>query len=349
MFNIFVRPLLRQIAGLPPTERKIIRAKAAKRVFSSRGRREYLPVNLIQNKKGEYRIYPTPGGSGSITTLAEADGFVLIPENRAFLESGETVDVELFSLNLKPADLMIIGSHCIGIDILLSLMRQKGYGFKCKVINTGSTGGLVAIRRGEADVAGTHLLDDVTGVYNLPYLKRFEIANSALLVRGYMREQGLVLLKGNPFNIQGIKDVLRDDVSIINRNPGSGTRILFDMRLQQIAKEQHTTFENLISRINGYEVEAKSHTAVATSVLHKKADMGVAIRPVATGYNLDFLPIAKEHYDFLILKTRFNKPSVQTFLKTLKSKEFNVALRQQAIGLIPLPDTGTLIHPSEVS
>lgn len=346
MFNLFVRPLLRQIAGLAPSERKIIEAKAAKRIFSSSGRREYLPVNLIQNINKEFRIYPTPGGSGSITTLAEADGFVLIPENRAFLEIGETVEVELFSLNLKPADLMIIGSHCIGIDILLHLMRRKEYDFKCKVINTGSTGGLVAIRRGEADVAGIHLLDDVTGQYNLPFLNRFEIADSTFLVRGYKREQGLVLSKGNPHNIKDISDVLRDDISIINRNPGSGTRILFDMQLQLIAKEQQTTFEDLINRIKGYRIEAKSHTAVATSILHKRADMGLAIRPVATRYNLDFLPIAEEHFDFLIHRTRFGKPSVQAFLETLKSEEFTAALIERAIGLIPHSDIGTQIYPS---
>jgi putative molybdopterin biosynthesis protein len=345
MFNLFVRPLLRQSAGLTPNEKKIIQAKSAQRIFSSGGRREYLPVNLIQNNNREFRVYPTPGGSGSITTLAEADGFILIPETRAFIELEETVDVELFSLKLKPADLMIIGSHCIGIDLLLYLMRLNGYDFNYKVINTGSTGGLVAIRRGEADIAGIHLLDEMTGKYNLPFLNRFEIEDAAFLIRGYKREQGLIITKENPRNILGINDVLREDISIINRNPGSGTRILFDRQLQQIANEQQTSFENLIRKINGYTVEAKSHTAVATSILHKRADVGLAIRPVATRYNLDFLPIAEEHFDFLIHRTRFEKPSVQTFLETLRSKEFTVVLREQANGFLPLSDTGTQIYP----
>ncbi|UCH37090.1 MAG: molybdopterin biosynthesis protein, partial [Candidatus Bathyarchaeota archaeon] len=346
MFNLFVRPLLRQSAGLAPSEKKIIQAKSAQRIFSSGGRREYLPVNLIQNNNQEFRVYPTPGGSGSITTLAEADGFILIPETRAFIELEETVDVELFSLNLKPADLMIIGSHCIGIDLLLHLMRLNGYDFNYKVINTGSTGGLVAIRRGEADIAGIHLLDEMTGKYNLPFLHRFEIEDTAFLIRGYKREQGLIITKENPHNILGINDVLREDISIINRNPGSGTRVLFDRQLQQIANEQQTSFENLIRKINGYTVEAKSHTAVATSILHKRADVGLAIRPVATRYNLDFLPIAEEHFDFLINRTRFEKPSVQTFLETLRSKEFTAVLREQANGFLPLSDTGTQIYPS---
>ena len=345
MFHIFVRPVLRAMAGLGDVERRVVKASAAERIFSSGGRREFLPVNLIRSDVGEYTVYPVPGGSGSITTLSEADGFMEIPENKVFFEAGEEVEVELFSLRLKPADLMIIGSHCIGIDVLLEVMRRRGFGFRCKVVNTGSSGGLAAIRRGEADIAGTHLLDEKTGVYNIPFLERFEIADKAILVRGYNREQGLVVAKGNPKNIRGMEDILREGISFINRNPGSGTRILLDMHLNQIARKKGVSFERLTSKIDGYRVEAKSHTAVAVAVLHGKADVGLAIHAVADMYGLGFIPVAEEHYDFLIRKERFVKDVVKAFVEVLRSEEFKTALRKRTVGLTPTKETGLVIYP----
>lgn len=345
MFHLFVRPVLREMASLGEAERRTIKASAAERTLSSGGRREYMPVNVTRNDVGKYTVYPVPGGSGSITTLAEADGFIEMPENKVFFEEGEEVEVELFSASLKPADLMIIGSHCIGIDILLDLMRRRGYGFRCKVVNTGSSGGLAAIRRGEADIAGTHLLNEETGVYNISFLERFEVADKALLVRGYNREQGLVVAKGNPKNIQGVEDILREDVSFINRNPGSGTRILLDMHLKRIAKERSVLFEKMVSMINGYRIEVKSHSGVAVAVLHGKADVGLAIRAVADRYGLDFLSVADESYDFLVRKERFSKDAVKAFLEVLRSEEFKIALKQRTTGLNPTKETGRMVYP----
>lgn len=345
IFNVFVRPVLREMAGLPSEmESRLVEAVTAERIFSSGGRREYMSVNLVQMDTGGYIIYPVPGGSGAITTLAEADGFIEIPEGRVYLDEGEKVSVELFSQRLKPADLMIIGSNCVGIDVILSLMRERHLPYRFKVISTGSSGGLVAIRRGEADIAGTHLLDAETGVYNTPFLRRFEIADKAILVRGYNREQGLVVARGNPKGIKGIDDLTRPDVSIINRNPGSGTRILLDMKLTELAKERGVPFETLVKKIQGYTFESKSHSAVAVSVLQGRADVGLAIRAVAETYSLDFIPVAQEHYDFLIRKERLEKPSVQAFLEVLRSKEFREVLPKRAIGLTPTNDIGTVLY-----
>jgi len=345
IFNIFVRPVLREMAGLPgEVESLVVEARTAERIFSSGGRREYLPVNLVQSDTGGYMIYPVPGGSGAITTLAEADGFIEIPEGRVYLDEGEKVAVELFSQRLRPADLMIIGSNCVGIDVILSLMRERHLPYRSKVISTGSSGGLVAIRRGEADIAGTHLLDVETGVYNIPFLRRFEIADKAILVRGYNREQGLVVARGNPKNIKGVEDLTRTDLSIINRNPGSGTRILLDMKLAELAKEKGTSFEALVKGIQGYSYESKSHSAVAVSVLQGRADVGLAIKAVAETYGLDFIPVAQEHYDFLVRKERYGKPSVQAFLEVLRSIEFKERLPKRAVGLEPTDDTGTILY-----
>jgi putative molybdopterin biosynthesis protein len=348
IFNVFVRPVLRVMAGLNgEVERRVVEARAAERIFSSGGRREYMPVNLVQTEGGSYAVYPVPGESGAITTLSEADGFIEISEGKVFFEAGEQVGVELFGSQIKPADLMIIGSNCVGIDVVLSLMRSRGASFKTKVISTGSSGGLVAIRRGEADVAGTHLLDEETGIYNVPFLSRFEIADKAVLVRGYNREQGLVVAKGNPKRIRSFQDLARTDVSFINRNPGSGTRILLDMKLAMLAKSMSLGTDAFTRTIRGYRAEAKSHSAVAVGVLQGKADVGLAIRTVAEQYGLDFIPVAQENYDFLIRRERYGKPSVQAFLDVLRSREFQYELPKRAIGLTPSKETGEVLYPSD--
>ena len=348
IFNVFVRPIVREMAGLKAeTEKILVEAETAERIESTQGRYEYLPVNIVRTKSGENMVYPVPGKSGAITTLAEADGFIEVPGDRAFLDEGEKVLVELFSFELKPADLMIIGSHCVGIDLLLSLMREKNGVFKTKVINTGSAGGMAAIRRGEADIAGTHLLDEKTGEYNTPFLERYGITDKAMLVRGYVREQGLVVVKGNPKKIRSLEDLVGKQLSIINRNPGSGTRILLNLLLQEVARKKGTIFDKLVSDIKGYRAEAKSHTAVAVAVLHGKADLGLAIRAVAERYGLDFLPIADEHYDFLIQRNRLTKPAVQALLEILRSDEFKRELKRRLPGLSPTEETGMIIHPKD--
>ncbi len=347
MFTVFVQPILREMAGLKAeAEKRIIEARTAERIYASLGRYEYLPINIVRTELGDYTVYPVPGGSGAITTLAKADGFIEVPGDRTFLDEGEKVSVELFSLELKPAELMIIGSHCVGIDLILRLMRNRNLFFRTKVINTGSSGGLSAIRRGEADIAGAHLLDEKTGEYNIPFMERYGIEDKVVLVRGYVREQCLLVAKGNPKNIRGLENLVDGDLSFINRNLGSGTRILFDMKLLEIAKKKNIPIEKIQRSIKGYGIEAKSHTAVAVAILQGKADVGLAIRAAAEMYGLDFIPIADERYDFLIQKNRLSKPSVQAFLEILKSEEFKKELKDKLPGLSPTDDIGVIIYPS---
>lgn len=334
IFQIFVAPVLREMAGLKPQlEREVIYAKTAEKIYLQEGRREYLPVNVILGEAGGYTAYPILSGSGAITTLAEADGFIEIPENRTFLEIGELVRVKLFSSELKPADIMIIGSHCVGIDILLELLRREYPNITSKVINVGSSGGLAAVRRGEADIAGVHLLDEETAEYNIPFLKRYGVDEKAVLVRGYNRQQGLIVAKGNPKGITTLQDITRSDVSFINRNPGSGTRILLDMNLKKIAKERKVSFKEINAKIKGYQFEAKSHTSVALAVLQGKADVGLGIKAVADRYGLDFIPIADEKYDFVIQKNRLQKQPIQAFLAILRSEKFKEELKKTRSGL----------------
>ncbi len=339
IFELIVAPLIRRLAGVAGSEGGRIKAKLAVKVFSAEGRRELLPVNVAEGSEG-FAAYPVSGSySGAVTALAFSDGFIEIPENVVMLEEGEEVEVKLYS-QLKPADLMIIGSHCVGVDALLAIARRK-MPVAAKVINVGSTAGILAVKRGEADIAGTHLLDE-SGVYNVPIIKRYGVRN-AVLVKGYLREQGLVVAKGNPKGIESFEDLLRDDVTFINRNRGSGTRILIDMYLREVADKIGASFEEIVRQINGYEIEAKTHTSVAVAVASGKADVGVAIKSVASRYGLDFIPLRSEEYDFLIPKDRLHKDTVKLFIETLKSKEFAKEL-EKLDGLRVYDRTGEIIE-----
>ena len=302
-----------------------------------------MPVHLTRTGTGEYLAYPTTAGSGAITSFSLSDGFIDIPDNVEFLEEGEQVKVNLFGAGLTPADLVVIGSHCVGIDVLIGLIRERSPGYVAKVINTGSLGGLHAIKREEADVAGIHLLDETTGEYNIPLYRRFELQGKAVLVRGYSREQGLILPKGNPKRIHGFEDVLGSELSFMNRNRGSGTRILVDLHLSKIAKSKGINTDELTKEVRGYSTEAKSHSAVAAAVAHGRADVGVGIRTVAETHGLAFVKIGDESFDFLVTRDRLDKQAVRTFLDTLRSSEFAALLTEKTPGLAAGPSTGTVL------
>ncbi|MDP2846025.1 MAG: substrate-binding domain-containing protein, partial [Candidatus Methanoperedens sp.] len=253
IFNEFAAPLIRKMTG-KKEERIEINAKLAARIRSD-GRSQLLPVGVVRGV-----AYPIEKGSGAITTLSEADGFIEIPANVEMIEAGEDVRVTLFGKPQAP-DLLFVGSHCLGLDTLSDLTALK-----IRVINAGSSGGLSAIRNGTADFAGVHLLDE-SGVYNVPYLEKFKI-NNAVIVKGYLREQGLIVRKDS--SITKFEDMV--NVRVINRNTGSGTRVMTDMKLKEIARQRGVLFEELINSIDGYHTEAKTHSAIAAAVKLGKAD-----------------------------------------------------------------------------
>ena len=334
IFEILVAPLIRKLSGLD-ADRKKIKVRLATKVFSEIGRREFLPVHIVLGKGG-YSAYPVTGSySGAITALAFSDGIVEIPENVMMLEENEEVEVKLFSM-IRPADLVFIGSHCIGVNILVKML-----GIKTKVINVGSMGGILAVKRGEADIAGTHLLDE-DGIYNIGTIRKLGIRD-AVLVKGYLREQGFIVARGNPKKIAGFEDLIREDVRMINRNKGSGTRLLLDINLNCLAGKIGLSFDELTKRIEGYEVEAKTHDAVASAVATGKADVGIGIKSVANLYGLDFIPLRSEEYDFLIPKDRLEKEPIKMFLKILKSREFARELERVG-GLKVYERTGEMIE-----
>ena len=274
------------------------------KINSDIGRTEYVLVGLVTDPvAGHLVAYPMGKGSGSVTAFSRADGFITVGRHQEIVEAGAHVDVQLLGRDVRPADLVVIGSHCVGLDYLLGLLQEKG--FHTKFMAVGSTAGLSAATRDECDLAGIHLLDVNTGQYNHPY-----ITSELLLLPGYRRLQGVIYRQGDS-RFEGldatdaIERVKMDPKCLmINRNQGSGTRILIDRLLEHVEP-------------NGYAVQARNHTAVAAAVLQGRADWGVAIESVARNPALGFLPIGDEHYDFIVPQTRLGRPAVQAFRKLL--------------------------------
>ncbi|OLS24452.1 MAG: Molybdopterin molybdenumtransferase [Candidatus Heimdallarchaeota archaeon LC_2] len=306
IFQLFVVPYVRKIAGLSPVGIKTkVKAKVKQRLRSVMGRHEFKPMNLIKSETG-WLAFPVPGGSGAITSIALADGFVEIPDNETFVLPNTEVEITLFSDKIKPIDLQIIGSHCSVLAKIIQALYQKYPEYHSRLIGVGTTGGIAAIRRGEAHVAGIHLLSD-TGEYNK--LDQNEV--DAFVIPGYYRMQGFIVPKGNPKNINKLTDLIREDVLFMNRNPGSGTRVLLDYLLLQHKLNSDS--------IKGYSQYSKSHSSVAAAVKSGVVDVGLGIQS-AIDDDLDFIPLKEEEYDFLINNNYRHLPAVNAFIDILKSE-----------------------------
>ncbi len=345
IYHLLAQPIISGMAGSQSLRKgETVYGIMASKVYSAKGRLELLPVHILSDKDGNCIVHPTYGSSASITPFAMADGFIIIPENRDIIEERERVEIIPFVPNFRPADLVFIGSHCMGLDLALSLMRKIDPAIETKSIYVGSLGGINSIKKKEADVSGIHILDERTKQYNIPIIRQEGLSSKAVLVRGYKRQQGFIVQKGNPKKINSFEELVGKNVTFINRNIGSGTRILIDMNLRRMAMEMKLQFKELVSRIEGYHVEAKSHSAVAAAVHQGKADIGLGIRTVTETYGLDFIPLMDENYDFVVLRESLEKKPVKTFLDILQSSEFKGLLKEELVGLDPLNDTGKIIN-----
>lgn len=324
IFHSVVRPALLSMQCMRQTPPAVYRARLSMRTEGAKGRRSLYPVVLIN--KGGYVAYPLNAESGLISVLARADGYIVIPEDVEFMEEGEEVEVYLFE-RYTPASLYFIGSNDIFLDRILAK-------FDVKAIYVGSMGGILAVKRGEADVAGTHMLDPETGEYNSPVIRRLGV-KGAVLVRGFAREQGLVVARGNPKGIRGFEDLLRSDVVMVNRPRGTGTRTLLDMKLEEIAKGRGISVEELAKNIRGYTHEVRTHTAVAAAVAQGRADVGLAIRYAAEIYGLDFIPVGWEIYDLLIREEALER--ARPIIEELKRAS------EMPPGYKRLPETGEVV------
>ncbi len=334
-----VRPIIAKLIGIELPEEEIVEARIPYRLRLGGGRSWLIPVSLVKTSNGLV-AYPIKLSSGSISALTLADGYLYVSEGREYIDEGELVSIRLFSKSISIPELVFIGSHDIA---LWKLLTVSGLIKVSKVIPTGSLRGWYAIDRGEADIAPTHLLDEVTNEYNIPYLSKLGLKGRAVIVRGYTRRVGLVVAKGNPKKIISIKDFLREDVVIVNRVKGSGIRVLTDLLLKRVAKELNMGFEELTKKINGYTYEVRTHTAVAAAVAQGRADVGIAAEVAARMYDLDFIPLTNEVVDFLILKERLSKKYVKEFIKLLKSELCRNILKSLP-GYDVLSNTGEIIE-----
>ena len=283
-FHEFLAPWLRLRGGRTQTQTRRQEARLAVDLRSQRGRREYDLVHLVPGRDGLV-AWPLGKGSGSITTFARADAFHAVPEDVERVEAGTTVQATLIG-RLRLADLVVIGSHCTGLDLLLGELRRRG--FTSKVIAAGSQAGLEAARKEQCDLAGIHLLDESTNRYNTPF-----VTDAMELVQGYVRRQGVVSRDGE------------ESGRLVNRNRGSGTRILIDRLLGD-------------RRPEGYDFEVRSHQAVAASLVAGTADWGVCIENVAHASGLQFRFLAEEKFDFVVPRARRERPAVRAFVALLQ-------------------------------
>lgn len=312
-FSKFIAPVLGAMAGRLPEPTTHVKANVPVRLNSDKGRTEFNLVHLVRNDSG-FSAYPTGKGSGSITGFARADGFMEIPRNTEMVEVDEEVRIQLLGKSAHPPDLMIIGSHCVGLDYLIGEMQKRGV--SCKFLAVGSMGGVFAAQRGECDLAGIHLLDEKAGEYNRHFL-----TPELHLQKGYRRSQGLLFRKDDS-NFTDFKSdfenaiqqlINNPEVRMINRNRGSGTRILLDHLLTD-------------QRPAGFFQEAKSHNSVAAAISQNRADWGIAIRSVAEDLGLGFYPIQDEEYDFILPKNRLERPEVALFLSLLQETDIQNTL-----------------------
>ena len=351
-FHEFVAPVIRAFAGRPIEQRNTVRATLPMRVNSQRGRTEYVLVSLMEgvsplfgsdtgesgvatgSEKGtdtEIVAYPIGKGSGSVTTFSQADGFITIDQKTEMLDAGSEVEVTLIDAEIKPADLYVVTSHCVGFDYLLSLVQRRG--FTVKVMTVGSTGALAAAKRAECDIAGIHLMDPESGQYNSPFIADNDAVE---LVSGYGRMQCIVFREGDArFAGKSIGDAITSalieaECRMVNRNPGSGTRILTDRLI-------HDHSETASGAPAGYGVQVKSHNAVCAAVKDGRADWGIAIETVASSYGLATIPVQEERFDFVIPNARRDRPAVRAFVELLGDETVSEQLESMGFAVRSAP------------
>jgi putative molybdopterin biosynthesis protein len=312
-FHDMIVPILRRLAGLPPRTDAHVQAKVPVRIPSELGRTEFVMISLVEGDNGLI-AYPSGKGSGAITAFAQADGFLRIDALADQMPAGTEAEVTLFTPHVRVPDLVIVGSHCTGLDIVTAPLARAG--LSVRSISVGSLGGLAAARRGECDLAPIHLFDEKTDTYNVSFL-----VPGLELMPGYRRMQGIVFRKGDSrfedLDARGAVGAALADASciMVNRNQGAGTRILIDRLLDG-------------ARPDGYWNQPKSHNAVAAAVAQRRADWGMTIAPVAHAAGLGFIPFAEEHYDFALVTSRRERAPVQAFVESLRSDETRAALEQ---------------------
>ena len=331
-FEQIVAPLLHRLQGKEMPAPPRVEAILSKSLPSRAGIEEFRRV--IAGKVGNHVVAsPIKKGAGSITTITRANAILRIPLESEGIEEGAKVKLDL----IRPwqgldKTLICIGSHDLSLDIISDLLKKRSPAVEMASTHVGSLGGIHAVARGLCHVGGTHLLNPDDGSYNVSYVQKY-VKRPAILVNLVYRQQGLIVPKGNPKGIKSIKDLVREDITFVNRQLGSGTRVLLDFELSKLGLKPN--------RLKGYENEEYTHMAVAVSVLSGKADAGLGILSAAKALNLDFIPVVEERYDLLLLRELTDHPSVAMLLECITGKEFKRAV--EALGGYDTRDTGKVM------
>ena len=315
MENI-VRDLVYRMGGLAVPERQKIKATLGKRIVSSLKYHEFVRVTLGK-VKDSFTAVPLMRGAGVVTSFTKADGILEIPQDSEGIEQGEEVEITLLRSEAEiSSSLIVTGSHDPMIDEIKDIMKKRGYPFTLSSSHVGSMGAINAVKSKSAHLGGIHLLDTQSGEYNASYVQKYFPDSSARLVKGVGRIQGLMVKKGNPLGIKDFSDITR--CVYVNRQLGSGTRILCDYLLKKYGIDK--------SAVEGYRNEEFTHTAVAALIASGNADCGLGIYSAARMYDLDFIEVATEEYDFLLNAEVESSEAVRAFFEILQGDELKQRL-----------------------
>jgi len=331
---IFVKRLIEKLLGVTIEEEEKITGILSRKLSSKMGVDEFIRVKVgkVGNK---FIVSPVGRGAGLLMSVIRADGYIKIPANSEGYEQGKEIEVYLWKKRKEIENTIVcIGSHDNTLDLLYNFLKKRFPQFSLSSAHVGSMGGIIAIKKREAHIAGLHLIDEETGEYNIPFVKRFLQGEKLVLINLVYREQGFIVKKGNPKNIKEIKDLLKEDVVFINRQQGAGTRILFDNLLKKAGIHP--------SQIKGYNNEEYTHMGVAQAVASGRADVGLGIYAAAKALDLDFIPITKERYDLLILKEFLEFEGIKALLFIIKEDE-EFRKKVVALGGYDVKDMGKVI------
>lgn len=314
--EVFVEPLLSKWLGRKPPEYDSIPAYLARKVTSPPGDDDYMRVAV--GRVGEKMMAaPLSRGAGVITSLSRADGLVVIPRGSQGMQSGTQVNVRLYRpVSELERTIFVIGSHDMTLDLMSQYLVEGNR--RITSSNVGSLAGIIALKRGEAHVCGSHLLDPESGVYNLSYIDEYLPGVPVKVLEFVNREQGIMVRKGNPKFIISLEDLNRSDITFINRQRGAGTRVLLDYQLRKSGIESN--------EINGYDMEEYTHLAVASAVSSGRADCGLGIAAAAQALELDFIPLYKEKYELIIPEEYYESELLAPMLSVLQNEEFRNAV-----------------------
>ena len=316
---------------MPGHKKPVLQGKITRKLLSPMGEDEW--VRVTAGKVGDQIVAaPLSRGAGVITSLVRADGIVRIPRFSEGVNTGDPVAIELYT---DPAEIdrtiVHIGSHDLTLDLLAQYLAELGSDpdparldrapqRRFVSAHAGSLGGLIALRRGEAHVAGSHLLDPATGDYNFAYIKQYLPHVPVVVVTLLRREQGLIVAKGNPKNIASLADLARSEVRFVNRQRGAGTRVLLDYRLSELGISPEA--------VSGYQREEYTHLAVAAAVQSGVADCGLGVRAAARALNLDFVSVEWERYDLVIPKNYYESELLRPLLDLIRGDSFRNVVAQ---------------------